>query len=82
VSPLLWFIVLGGALAIPLPQPLRKRLHNSFPLSLMRVHPGESRLMGFMRIIFSSVLFGCIVGLLGGATFMVVRGSLSHLVSK
>jgi hypothetical protein len=82
VSPLLWFIVLAAAPAIPLPQPFKERLYSSFPLRLGRVQPGESRLTGFIRIIFASVLFGCIVGLLGGATFMAVRELLSYLFSK
>jgi len=48
----------------------------------MRVHPGESRLMGFMRIIFASMLFGCIVGLLGGWTIIIVRELLSYRFSN
>ena len=82
VSPLLWFIVLVGIPAVPLPQRVRERLLGSFPLNLMRVNPGESRLAVFTRNMSASVLFGCIVGLVGGATFMIVRGVLSYSFSK
>jgi len=82
MSPILWFIVLGGAPAIPLPQRVRKGLYNSFPLSLMRVHEGGSRLVALLRILFAIALFGCMMGLLGGATFMVVRALLPSSFSK
>lgn len=75
MTPIAWvafFFGFGalGELIAPLFAP---RLVQWFPFNLMRPKTGEARVVCFVRIILSAVLFGAITGLLGGTLVLAVR---------
>ena len=63
--PLIW-IVLFMLLPVAFPDSLINFLGSRFPLNVMRGNPGEPRAQCFLRIIGGSILFGVVLGLLGG----------------
>jgi hypothetical protein len=81
MTPLVWFI-LFMATPIAIPGPLLRLLSSKFPLKLMQGNPGAGRPNFFLRIIFSSLLFGGILGVFGGCVAMSVWLLSPHLFSK
>jgi hypothetical protein len=57
---------------------LDPRLAERFPFRLMRSNPGESRFALFARILGSALLFGAVVGLVGGSALLGARFIASH----
>jgi hypothetical protein len=80
MTPLAWFVLYAVGTAVSLiVSPL---LRNRFPLNLMQGSPGEPRALLFPRILFCSLLFGGIFGLLCGCAVMATRLMLPQLFSK
>ena len=65
MAPLVWFI-LFMVMPLAFPTSLLRLLSSRFPLNLMQGNSGEVRPKLFLRIVFSSLLFGGMLGLLAG----------------
>jgi hypothetical protein len=81
MTPLVWFI-LFMVTPIAFPSSLLRLLSSRFPLNLMQGNPSEGRPKLFLRIIFASLLFGSILGVLGGFAATAVWLLPTHLFSK
>jgi hypothetical protein len=81
LTPLVWSILF---MVVPLafPGSFIHFLRRRWPLNVMQGNPGESRARGFARILSGSLLFGSVVGLLGGCVANAVWLLQFHLLSK
>jgi hypothetical protein len=80
MTPLLWIV---SFMLVPLafPDSVIQFLKRKWPLNVMEGNQGESRTRGFVRVIGGSLLFGSLLGLLGGCV-ATVAVLLQHHLSR
>jgi len=81
MTPLIW-IILFMIVPLSFPDSVIHFLRRKWPLNVMQGNPGEPRARGFARILGGSLVFGSVLGLLGGCVATATWLLQSHVLSK
>jgi len=81
MTPWTW-IILFMLVPVAFPDSVINSIRGQFPLNLLQPNPTEPRARSFIRFVGGILLFGGIMGLLGGTLATAVWGLQSQLLAK